>query len=163
MLNTITYEQLPASTRVWIYQNNRPFSPTESQAIEQQLATFTQQWVSHNRQLQAFGMIQHQQFIVLMVDESRAGASGCSIDQSIHFIQNLEQQFGVNLFDRMTFTYEKEGQVQTASREELSRLYREGLVDDNTVVFNNLVKNKAELERQWRVPLGQSWHKRLLS
>ena len=78
------------------------------------------------------------------------------------FIQHLEKQFNIDLFDRMTFTYEQEGEVKTASREELTNLYKAGTVDDQTLVFNNLVKNKAELEQVWKVPLGQSWHKRLL-
>ena len=156
------YDTLSDHARVWIYQSKRPFTPTEESAINEQLSHFTRQWVSHNQQLLAYGAVKHHQFIVLMVDESQAGASGCSIDSSVHFIQHLEKQFNIDLFDRMTFTYEQEGEVKTASREELTNLYKAGTVDDQTLVFNNLVKNKAELEQVWKVPLGQSWHKRLL-
>ncbi len=161
-MSTSIYDSLPDTTRVWIYQCNHSFSTEETEAIEQQIKHFTEQWVSHNQQLKAHGVIRHQQFIILMVDESAAGASGCSIDKSVHFVQDLEKQFGINLFDRMTFTYEQNGQVQTAGKEELSQMYRDGIVNDQTFVFNNLVKNKAELEREWRIPIGESWHKRLL-
>lgn len=156
------YDTLPADTRVWIYQSQRPFTESEATTIGNALQSFVQQWVSHNQQLKAHAFIKHRQFIVLMVDESAAGASGCSIDKSVHFIQDLEKQFDLNLFDRMTFTYELDGKVLTASKAELSQLYRDGQVNDETFVFNNLVKNKEEMEQLWRVPIGQSWHKRLL-
>ena len=134
-------------------------APTSYDQVRQEFAA---QWVSHNRQLTAHATVKHRQFIVLMVDESNAGASGCSIDKSVHFLQHLEQRYGVDLFDRMTFAYEKEGEVKTAGRAQFTQMYQEGVLNDDTLVFNNLVKNKAELEQEWKIPLGQSWHKRLM-
>jgi len=82
-----TYNILPDTTRVWIYQAQTPFTENKIAEIRQHISNFTTSWVSHNNQLRAFGDIYHNQFIVLMVDESLAGASGCSIDKSVHFIK----------------------------------------------------------------------------
>lgn len=157
-----TYDILPDTTRVWIYQAQAPFNEKDITEIRQHISNFTTSWVSHNNQLRAFGDIFHNQFIVLMVDESLAGASGCSIDKSVHFIKQLEQHYQLDLFDRMTFTYQDGDVVKSAPRMEFAKLYAEGKINDSTLVFDNLVKNKAEFEAQWVKPLGESWHKRMV-
>jgi hypothetical protein len=35
-------------------------------------------------------------------------------------------------------------------------------VSKNTIVFNNLVANKAEYLENWEVPASESWHSRFL-
>jgi len=156
------YEDLPDNTRVWIYQSSTPFDESQIKEIKQDVQNFVQQWISHNNALQAFGDVLHQRFIVLMVDESRAGASGCSIDKSVHYMQALEQKFGVNLFDRMSFSYLKEDQIYTVPRDVFTELYEKGEINNRTLVFDNLVKNKLELETQWMKSLGDSWHARMV-
>ncbi len=153
---------LPDTSRVWIYQAQQAFSAELSAEIQQQVQAFAQQWVSHNRALRASGEVLYDQFIVLMVDESQAGASGCSIDKSVHFMQALEAKYGINLFDRMTFTYKDGDQVMTAPREQFARLYAEGKINDETLVFDNLIKTKGEFSNKWIKSLGQSWHKRMV-
>jgi len=157
-----TYEVLPDTTRVWIYQAQTPFTENKIAEIRQHISNFTTSWVSHNNQLRAFGDIYHNQFIVLMVDESLAGASGCSIDKSVHFIKQIEQHYNVDLFDRMTFTYKDGEAVKSAPRMEFSQLYQSGKINDTTLVFDNLVKTKADFEANWVKPLGESWHKRMV-
>ena len=156
------YETLPDTTRVWIYQSNRPFSEEEERAIDQQLEAFTRQWVSHNHRLYAFGKLYYRQFVVLMVDESQAGASGCSIDSSVNFIKALEGHYAVDFFDRFNFAYKEGEAVKTARREDFARLYAEGKINDATIVFDNLVDSKGAFQNQWQKPLAESWHKRFV-
>ncbi len=110
-------------SRVWIYQSDKPFSASEATDIKNQIKAFCKIWTIHNQWLKADGDLLHDRFIVLMVDESQAGASGCSIDKSVHFIQSLESKFGANMFDRMTFAYQENGEVKTAHRDVFADLY----------------------------------------
>jgi len=157
-----TYDTLPTTTRVWIYQAKQAFKAEDIATIQQHLNQFATSWVSHNNQLKSFATLYHNQFIVLMVDESQAGASGCSIDTSVRFIKQLEQHYGIDLFDRMTFTYKEGDAVKTANRTAFAELYKTGAINDETLVFDNLVKTKEEFEAQWLKPLGKSWHKRMV-
>ena len=157
-----SYNELPDSTRVWVYQSNRPFDAAVLPALRTQIQTFVENWISHNNQLRAFGDVYHNRFIVLMVDESQAGASGCSIDKSVHFLQALGQHYQVDLFDRMQFSYLNEGTVYTVSKEEFNRLFAAGEIKDDTLVFDTLVSNKGDFDKNWTKPLADSWHKRMI-
>ncbi len=156
------YEILPDSTRVWIYQAKAPFSETISQEIQEHLSQFATNWISHNNQLRSYAAVYHDQFIVLLVDESQAGASGCSIDKSVRFLQQIQDQYKVELFDRLTFTYKDGEVIKTAHKTRFSELYKAGEITDDTLVFDNLVTNKADFEKNWLKPLKDSWHKRMV-
>ncbi|MFT4664123.1 MAG: hypothetical protein ACI8YQ_003453 [Polaribacter sp.] len=156
------FTTLSAETRVWIYQSNRPFSTEEAGVIKSAIADFAQGWVSHNQALKTHGDLYHNQFVVLMVDESQAGASGCSIDSSVKFIRHLQQQLGVDFFDRMTFAWKEGDVVKTAHRSEFANLYKEGAINESTLVFDNLVTTKGDFEEKWVKPLGESWHARMV-
>lgn len=157
-------EVLPDSARVWIYQADRPFREGDVPEIRHYVQQFAQQWVSHNRQLRAFGDVLHNRFVVLMVDESQADASGCSIDKSVYFLKTLQQTYGVDLFDRMRFSYIKEdGQVVTVDRDTFEKAYREGQINGETLVFDTLVATKGDFDRGFAKPLKESWHKRLVN
>lgn len=158
----IKQETLSSTSRVWIYQANKPFPEQDWPAINTHVQEFAKNWVSHNRQLKAQGNLIHGQFIVLMVDESQADASGCSIDKSVYFLKQLQAEYGVDLFDRMTFTYKDGNIVKTADRDTFSKLYQEGVIDDQTLVFDNLVATKGDFDESWVKPLGSSWHKRMV-
>lgn len=147
------------NSRVWLYQSSRLLQGDEVQEIEQKLDLFAKEWVSHSQALKADAKILHNRFILLMVDESQAGASGCSIDTSVRFMQGLGSQYNIDFFDRMNFAYMENELVKTAHKDEFSELYQQGKITDNTIVFNNLVKDVKELEEKWKVPLHESWHK----
>ena len=155
-------DTLPDTTRVWIYQTNRPLPDEVVPEIRKKIQIFAQNWISHNRALRSFGELLHNRFVILMVDESQAGASGCSIDSSVHFLKSLQSEYGVDLFDRMVFSFRKGDEVLSLNREEFAQWYAEGKIDDDTLVFDTLVNNKKDLEKNWIKPLGESWHKRMV-
>ncbi|MGF1925201.1 MAG: ABC transporter ATPase, partial [Bacteroidia bacterium] len=67
-------------SKVWIYQSNRAFTAAEAAAIQQKLDGFTAQWTAHGHQLKAKAVIPYNFFIVFIVDQNVANATGCSID-----------------------------------------------------------------------------------
>ena len=152
----------PSDSIIWIYQSNRVFTPTECAQIDHELSMFTRSWESHHQQLHAQGQVLHQRFIAIMVDEHLVGAGGCSIDRSVAFLKDLGARYGVDLFNRLVFSYLEGNEVHTVDKEEFARRYQEGIISDETLVFDTLVKNKAELEHDFLKPLGASWHKRMV-
>lgn len=158
----VDYEKLSPESRVWIYQSNRPFIEEELNELRPALQRFAEGWVSHNQALLAWADVLQKRFIVLMVDESEAGASGCSIDKSVVFLKELENQYDIELFDRWLFAYELNGRVHARPREVFVKEYAAGEIDEETIVFDNLVKTKHEFDHHWKRPLKESWHARMV-
>lgn len=150
--------QFSENSRVWVYQANRELSAAEVKQIKTGLDNFTIGWTAHNNQLLAKSEIRYNRFLVLIVDESHAGASGCSIDKSVRFMQQLEQEFGINLFDRFNLAYRDGADVLSAPRLAFEEKIKQKEIGTQTIVFNNMVQNLKELNTKWEVPFKDSWH-----
>ncbi len=104
----------------------------------------------------------YNRFIVIGLDQSMASASGCSIDASVHFIQGLEQKYGVDLLDKMNVSYKTGEYVAYKSLNDFKKMGKAKSVSKNTIVFNNLVATKQEYDEHWEVPASESWHARFV-
>jgi len=155
------YMQFSKNSRVWIYQSDRELTDTQSQHIQQQLSDFAQSWTAHNNELKAGATVKYNRFLILVVDESQAGASGCSIDKSVRVMKELEQQHGINLFDRFNLAYREGDKIISVPRNEFEELIKAGQITAGTIVYNNLVQTLDELQTKWEVPLQNSWHVQL--
>jgi hypothetical protein len=153
--------QFSENSRVWVYQADRKLNDAEALQLQQQLNSFTQGWTAHNNALKAGAELRYNRFIVLVVDESQAGASGCSIDKSVNFMKQLEQHYNINLFDRFNLAYRNGDEILSAPRAQFEDLIKQGAINQDTIVFNNLVQTLAELNTKWEVPFKKSWHPQL--
>jgi hypothetical protein len=151
------------NSRVWVYQSNRILSDAEVKEIQIMAQHFVPGWDAHGALLAASIKVYHHLFIVIMVDENVTQISGCAIDKSVAFIKKVEQQLNIHLFDRMIVAYKKDTLIETCTMQEFQDLFNQGLINEQTLVFNNLVNTKMEFEKNWLIPLGNSWHKRMLS
>lgn len=149
------------SSKVWIYQADRNFTPAEAEEVNKLITNFVAQWTAHKEHVTGAGAILYHRFVVLMADESMVGVSGCSIDSSVHFIKTLGQKFNVNFFDRLQLAYLKNGVVETVTALQLKQLEADGVVTEETIVFNNLVTTKSEFDTKWQMPYANSPHQRL--
>jgi hypothetical protein len=153
--------EFSSHSRVWIYQADRELTALEAQEAQVLLDNFTHSWTAHNNQLLAKAEIRYNRFLILFVDESQAGASGCSIDKSVNFMKQIEQHFGINLFDRFNLAYRDGQQILSAPRAQFEELIKQGKINGDTIVFNNLAQTLTDLRTKWEVPFNESWHKQL--
>lgn len=156
----VPFEELPEESRVWIYQSNRRLQPEELSQIETALQQFVENWAAHGIPLQASFEIRYDRFIVLAVDQEFNAATGCSIDASVHFIQELEKQFDIVLLDKMNVTYRLGDHIAHKSLIDFKKMVKDRAVSPHTIVFNNLVNTIEEYQNDWEVEASQSWHSR---
>lgn len=147
---------------MWVYQANRSFSDREVEELRPQVKDFAARWVAHGKDLLSWGDVLHHHFIVLMVDETRQPASGCSIDTSTRFIADLEQRYGVSLFDRLSVALWLNEQVKLVSRNELLALLDSESISRDTLMFDNTVRTKADFDARWIAPITATWAARWL-
>ncbi|MEO9479072.1 MAG: ABC transporter ATPase [Maribacter dokdonensis] len=158
----VDFKTLPETSRVWIYQCNRSFSDVEITEISSDLDTFLTSWTAHGNDLNAGYEIKYKRFIIIALDQSTQGATGCSIDASVRFIQELERKYNVMLLDKMNVSYKQGEFVAYKSLLDFKAMAKQKAISKNTIVFNNLVANKGEYLEHWEVPASESWHARFL-
>src|SRR5690554_2154381 len=144
--------------RIWIYQASRMLNTEEAELLLEKMDKFTEQWTAHGKQLVAQALLKYNQFLVIRVNEGLVKATGCSIDKSTDTLKQIQEELGLDFFDRMQIAYRDAETIKTVSRAEFEKLIESGKVDGNTIVFNNMVGNSQELETRWEIPLKDSWH-----
>jgi hypothetical protein len=135
---------------------------SEALQLEDMLRHFIEEWKSHGNKVKGFGTLFFGQFIILMADESVAGVSGCSTDSSVHFIQMVEKSFNIQLLNRQLMAFWHKEKVQTIPLTQVAYALENGLIDADTLYFNNLADSKDALIHQWLLPVKNSWLKRYL-
>lgn len=141
---------LAAHSTCWIYQADRALNATEKAWVEEQLADFVGQWAAHGAKLTAQGAVVGDYHVVIAVDQSVAGASGCSIDASVRFIKTIGAELGVNFFDRLKLLTENENHQQKLIPFSEIKNYPDAFV------YNNLVSTVADFETKWKTKVSES-------
>ena len=135
----VDFNTLPEESRVWIYQSNRSFTNAEISEIETKLDTFIESWTAHGSDLYSGYTIAYKRFIVIALNQDLNRASGCSIDASVHFIQQLEKDYQVDLLDKMNVSYRQGEFIAYKSLLDFKNMAKDNAISKNTIVFNNLV------------------------
>ncbi len=153
----IPFDQLPTHSRIWVYQAERAFSSGEKELISTSLKQFCEGWNTHGNLMPTSFQILEEQFIVLGVDESSLGASGCSIDGSVRTLHKLENTLNINLTDQGKVSFKKsEGQVTVYPSLGIKSKVLSGEIERETLVLNPMVKIKKDLENVW-ISANESW------
>jgi hypothetical protein len=156
----VEFDKLPKHSRVWIYQSNRRFTQDELIEVADKLTLFVTEWAAHGTGLQAGFELKYERFIVLAVNQDEQNATGCSIDSSVRFIQELESTYNIELLDKMNVAFKQGEFINFKTLLDFKSMAKSGAIGKKTVVFNNLVTNIAEYNENWEVPAIDSWHSR---
>ena len=159
----VDFNALPEMSRVWIYQSNRSLTEAELEEIRLKLDAFIEKWTAHGSDLQSGYEMRYKRFIILALNQDLNQASGCSIDASVQFIQQLEKDYDIDLLDKMNVSYKQGEFVAYKSLIDFRKMAKQKAVSKNTIVFNNLVTNILEYKVNWEVPARDSWHGRFLN
>jgi hypothetical protein len=157
------FKDISQNSRVWIYQSNKEFTPEQLKTFGELKNIFLQQWESHGSPVKGKMEVLHNRFIVTLIDEADEKSCGRSVDASIRFMKELEQEFKITLLDRMLIAYKKVEQIFCCTIPEFKVLAKKGEVNKNTIVYNNTVHILSEFEQNWEVPVEKSWQKQLLT
>jgi len=153
---------LSDNSRIWIYQADRELTADEQSFLNQELLNFITDWTAHNVALSGSFEILHDRFLVIMIDENKTSASGCSIDKCFNFLKKMEAKLNVNFMNRLLLTYKENNEIKMLPKSKFEDLLKAGQLNENTIVFNNLIEKKSELKTNWQVPIKDSWHKVML-
>ncbi|MEZ7854516.1 MAG: hypothetical protein QMB12_05410 [Cyclobacteriaceae bacterium] len=155
-----SFDQMPDDARLWVYQCNRKFLASELEAINSALQEFLASWVAHGTALKPAYALYYDQIIVLAVDESSHGASGCSIDTSVAFMKSLEQTYGVSLLDRTEIGFMIDQEIRVLNLSKIKESIASDKIKAEDIILNNAVSSVAEFKKSWHQSVDQSWCKK---
>src|SRR6476619_6787158 len=116
----VPFVTLPDSSRVWVFGSDKLLSEEGTKALLAGVDEHLADWKAHGAPLTVGREWRDGRFLVVGVDQSTAGASGCSIDGLFRVLQQLERQVGASLVGGGRIFYRGDkGVVQSASRDEI--------------------------------------------
>ena len=143
------FDQLSPDSRVWVYTADRNFTEEDKKIVSDAMSQFLPQWAAHGNALFGDYAIESDRFLILAVDESKAGATGCSIDTSVRFVKELGAHLSIDFFNRLNMILEVNNEMKTVHISELKN-YPEAMV------FNPMITKLSDLRVNWRVKVADS-------
>lgn len=153
----LPFEQLSDEARVWVYQANRLFEQQELAEVMGKAQTFLTDWASHGNPLQGSATILHNQFLIIAVEESFQGATGCAVDASIQFIRELEESMQLSMLDRTQVAFQQDGENIVVPLAQLPTRIRQGTINAEMLTFDNTITKKQDLATKWLIRAEDAW------
>jgi hypothetical protein len=157
------FEDLPDSARTWVFGSDKTLDESATDALLPDVDRFLAQWHAHGAPLTVGRDFRYGRFLTVAVDQSTAGASGCSIDGLFRALKNLESRLGASMVTSgLVFYRDKNGTIQSVDRERFTALGAEGKIQPDTQVFDPTVTTLGEWRARFELQAAQSWHAGLL-
>lgn len=157
----LPFEKMPSYSRLWIYQSDRELTDNEVMSITNVLTNFIENWQAHGNSLVSSFEIRHHRFLILAVNEELTKATGCSIDKSVELMKAIEEEFKISLFDRTKIAYfDTNNKISITPLSKLKELVKDKKITSDTIIFDNLVQIKEQLDSQWKNKASNTWLKR---
>lgn len=148
--------------RIWIYTISQLLPEEQLRQLKQRCQDFVSTWTAHEVSLDASFELYKNRLLIFKVNEASYNASGCSIDKQVRLVKELEQQFSIELLNRLLVAYEKGDEVAVVKTSEIAGLLNDGSINENTLVFDNTITTSPELATGWKKPLKETYLSRYL-
>jgi hypothetical protein len=159
----VPFETLPDSARVWVFGSDKVLSEEGTQSLLTGVDVHLEDWKAHGAPLTVGREWRDGRFLVVAVDQSTTGASGCSIDGLFRVLQQLEREVGANLVGGGRVFYRgAHGEVQMTTRDQVAALADSGAITKDTVVFDTSLTDLGTFRACFERRAKESWVSDLL-
>ena len=159
----VPFETLPDSSRVWVFGADAPLSDDDKTALLDRADHYLADWKAHGEPLTVAREWRDARFLVVAVDQTTAGATGCSIDGLFRLLQETEKQMGLNLVGGgRVFYRDDHAAVQSVPRAGVEALVASGSITKDTVVFDTTLTDLGTWRACFERRAKETWVKELL-
>jgi len=138
-------------SRIWIYAAEQRLTNNQENHILKDISDSLQNWEAHKVPLTAGVTILEHHFIIIALDESKNGASGCSIDTLQNTIQDLEKELSISLLNRLNIFCRIEDTIKCIPTTKLAEH-----ANKETLFYDLTIQKKSELSN-WLKPIKEGW------
>lgn len=159
----VAFEQMPDDARLWIFGARAPLDDVDAPRLLGAVDGFLKTWKAHGVPLTCAREFEHEHFLAVAVDERASDASGCSIDDLFHLLQEAEGGIGTSMVGGgLVYFRGAEDMVFCVTRAEFEHLAKNGDVSGATKVFDTTLTSVGEYRRKFERAAKDSWHAALL-
>ena len=158
----VDYSIITEDAKVWVYPSSRKFYPNEIEGIENKVKTFIESWKTDDENFKASYKFLYNRFIVFFADDENSSLTNADIDTSVSFILSLQQEYDVELLDRMNVCFKQGEFVQYKELKDFKKLLRNKALTAKSIIFDNLITTKVDFDNNWEIPIEESWYNRYL-
>jgi len=150
------FHTLPEQARIWLYACEKALTQSQQDYILNIISEELKDWNAHQRPLTAGVTILENHFIIIALDESKNGASGCSIDTLQKTIQKIEKELTLCLMNRLNVFCKIEDEILCIPSFKLSTV-----ANKDTLFYDLTIQKKSELNSYLK-PISEGWCAHLL-
>jgi hypothetical protein len=160
---TTSFASLPDSARLWVFACDPAPESTEADTLLSEVDQFLGTWQAHANPLTCARDWRDGRFLAIAIDQSTAGASGCSIDGLFRRLRSIEPVIGSRVVGGgSVFVRAEDGSVRCLSRDEYAAMAERGETSLSSMVFDTTVTTAGAWRRRFEIPARESWHAALL-
>ncbi len=147
----VDFNTIADQSRIWIYAAEYKLTNDQENYILDHISIHLQNWEAHKVPLTAGVTILESHFIIIALDESKNGASGCSIDILQNKIQEIEKELSVSLFNRMNIFCKIDDTIKCIPTTKLIEN-----ANQETLFYDLTIQKKSELAN-WLKSIKEGW------
>ena len=153
------FDELENNAKIFLYPSNKKLHESLFKEINLKAQHFVKNWrEKHN--IEANYTIKYQRFIIIAIHPNKPITTAI-IDELIGFIFSLQLEYDLELLDKLNVCFKQGEYVQYKDVKEFKKLIKNKSVTPKTIVFNNLINTKEELETDWELPAEDTWYSRM--
>ena len=138
-------------SRIWIYAAEQKLTNDQENYILDHISVHLQNWEAHKVPLTAGVTILENHFIIIALDETKNGASGCSIDTLQNKIQEIEKELSVSLLNRLNIFCKIDDTIKCIPTTKLAEN-----ANKETLFYDLTIQKKSELAN-WLKSIKEGW------
>ena len=153
----VNFKEIPKWCKLWVFPSSRKFYPQEISELKTSIETFLNEWSSNEEGFNCAFQLKFDRFIIISVDDSEKKLSLKAHDKLSAFILSLEAKYEILLLDKINVCYKQGEFVQYKDLKEFKKMMKSKGVSKKTIVFDNMITTKEELENNWEINIMDSW------
>jgi len=153
----VEFAEVSEEAKLWVFPSSRKFYPQEIADLKESLENFLVDWGKSQEILKTSYDLRYNRFILIVVDPVESSLSLATHDALISFIQQLESTYDVILLDKINVCYKQGEFVQYKDLVAFKKLIKSRAVSSKTIVFDNMIQIKKDLENDWKINIIDSW------
>jgi len=147
----VDFNTIADQSRIWIYAAEYKLTNDQENYILDHISIHLQNWEAHKVPLTAGVTILESHFIIIALDESKNGASGCSIDTLQNKIQEIEKELSVSLLNRLNIFCKIDDTIKCIPTAKLAEN-----ANQETLFYDLTIQKKSELAN-WLKSIKEGW------